>query len=322
MLFKKKRVIQESITSDIEVLERPNVKGLSLHEVVELIHKDFNEAGDALVRRTNEILAEAVPSQNELQTLSSLGFNNVPSVKFLEEQRKLVKAKHESCESTKNALRAANGKRVLTVPQLALLCNRWGLIAGNVNSFVGEVPKKNIKEIEAFHRGLSYNNREQGGFVIAATPDLIDTSLLKGMFQVKGSNVFLEKIVKDDPIVLFPVQFEYSIVDRKDIYTPTHFAIVTAWGPEANDPLIKSLILNCFMSVNSNQQRAECLKGYLVQLKSAAKPTTHATNNFHAKVLIREPIKLRRDPWFYLHKKDIQFVPRIKRLKKEVHNEY
>lgn len=162
--------------------------------------------------------------------------------------------------------------KFLTPDELVDVCKTWGLCWGKAELYKGELPEKNLQDIEKFSMGLifqSYRNGEYSEYDHQDHNDLTwdyfsekqKTRLLQGYSVAKGpifnrrrfripkfqfeilaprkdfvkgtfkKGVKIEPIVKDDPIVVTQVR-------------PGVYAIVTAWGPEAEDLRIFNEIVN------------------------------------------------------------------------------
>lgn len=157
------------------------------------------------------------------------------------------------------------------------ICNKYGLVYTHVKFFKGIVPDKNLKDLLNFkikdehrvyirleyaserdtspytsltfttrptyiHERARYStsseerdnytrNNDKNSMIIAALAKDFDLS----SFNVREQKKFGQLIpkVKEDPIVLQPVCLKQSYYGE-DIY----YAIATAWGDEASDPLV------------------------------------------------------------------------------------
>lgn len=120
-----------------------------VNKVIEQIHNDFDTAGEKLLIEAKEILSKEVDCSKG-KRLESLGFLSSKSV---------VEAKQLQSEKDKKkelatlieyySIHYPNNK-FITEDAVASICKKYGLLCADVSYYIGEVPEKNLKEIEAF----------------------------------------------------------------------------------------------------------------------------------------------------------------------------
>jgi hypothetical protein len=191
----------------------------SNNQVIELIHEEIYNAQDTLLKESNEILEKEIDDKTNFEELFKLGFSSEKSVLS---KLKLLNDKAVATKTRDNVLYYSSKylQRFITHECVEKICKKYGLLLTDVSRFIGEIPESNQKEIINFKFDYKdYNNQDTYGpainLLIIASKDQLNT---KGM-RVSGIN-----LVKDDPIVLQTVKGGYLIV--------------TAWGPESNDPNI------------------------------------------------------------------------------------
>lgn len=98
-------------------------------------------------------------------------------------------------------------KKVIPYNKFMEVCNKYGLISGTLNQYLGTIPLKNLKEYREYED--KYISKRDT--FIVATPSEFDLSIPK---------------TKIDPIIY--ERKSYDILDETHLYA----IIITAWGEE------------------------------------------------------------------------------------------
>ncbi len=210
---------------------------------VEMIHREFDTAVDLLLSKALDI-DEFKKDRHD--RLKKLGFNNIKEVKEMSAQMAESNKQRTISEYVnKYAINYPNNK-FITKELVESICKKYGLAKATVGYFIGEIPDKNLEEIEAFvlnendcikypisklhissateyygyaHDNSYYITTEKEGYKIhkesleiCAPIKDFDTTHLK----LEGTN-----LVPKDPIVLQPLAGGYIIVSK--------------WGAEGED---------------------------------------------------------------------------------------
>ena len=272
-IFKKKSqpiVEEENIISNDNIsidLSKPH----RVSDIIQEIHSTFFNESDRLLAEAKNLKPLDTNIQDQLdkaKKLIELGFVNadVTDIAAKEEKRlEIIKAENLRNNNLKDAILYFNKKypnyKFITEDSVKTICNKYNLIYGSVSKYIGEVPDKNLKEIEDFNidivdtawnhishefysrqrsslsgykpnmiEGQTYSSYgqyircSQLGFQIVAPVSKFNT---QGM---KLENFQLSKIEIPDPIVLKPVWHKsFGLA----------YLIVSAWGDEASDELVK-----------------------------------------------------------------------------------
>ncbi len=247
-------------------------------EVIEEIHDRFNLAGERLLREAKEIIAKlSIGNDAKVKTLSDFGFRNTSEVKGYQEAQ-IKKSTAETLAKTLCELSVTYpGLKFITTEETALICEKYNLVLGSVEQYTGFVPDKNVREISSFYTNYhdlttkyfrlysgwrmrdrifiskgEYNDyyasvRARTGSSYEYNPQRDDVHYgsenvslriaapLKDM-KKEGYTLVGRIFKKDipDPVVLAPISMNGL----------EFFAIVTAWGAEASDPIIQNEKLN------------------------------------------------------------------------------
>jgi hypothetical protein len=138
---KTKQVVNE-IKKSFEPIRDPQ-------EVITEIHNEFDTVTEKLLTEAKEILS-GIKDVQKGERLKSLGFNcSKPAVDAEEEIRK----RDKNMEIAKNieyySIQYPNNK-FITFEKASEICKKYGLLLGNAFFYKGDVPEKNLSEIENF----------------------------------------------------------------------------------------------------------------------------------------------------------------------------
>jgi hypothetical protein len=242
----------------------------STTELVAEIHETFNTEVDRLLEEAN-ILKPSPKVDTELinkaDRLSALGFSNTKETQLASKISNILdsvnKVNHEK-QKLKEAITYFSNKyplyKFITEESVKKICEKYNLIYGSVNKYIGTVPDKNLLEIENFkiddndelwekHSGsgrIIYTHKSEALYknkiaettmfgrhtygyltkanmeIAAPTKDFNTEGMIVSDFKL------INKIEIPDPVVLKPVIYNSS----------KYYLIVTVWGDEAGDEMI------------------------------------------------------------------------------------
>jgi hypothetical protein len=226
---------------------------------IEEIHEAFNTEVDRLLEYANVRPAPISYTDQEAKAdrLLKLGFNSssdVTKVKDIQLKRQQVAQELHDKDKLISAINYFSmhypNYKFITEASVKVLCNKYGLIYGPVSRFKGDVPAKNLEQIEKFkvkdedcvyqYRHDSWSGNPYfmlGSYAHAKANSIryqkqtLEIAAPMKDFDTTGMELKdfkLEVIPPKDPIVLCPVLHGNT----------KHFLIVTAWGPEATDELV------------------------------------------------------------------------------------
>ena len=116
---------------------------------VQEIHDAFDSASEKLLKEAEEILAK-LPDTSKGERMAKLGFHNTPDA-----------TKHSNINLEKNrADKLATqiryfqtfypNNKFITEQVVQQICNKYGLLFGDSARYIGDIPEKNLTEIENF----------------------------------------------------------------------------------------------------------------------------------------------------------------------------
>lgn len=252
---------------------------------VQEIHNEFFSAEERLLQEAKELIANPqVAKANKAERYTKLGFGSCKPVKeALELADKHLKSK-ELQKTIEYFQQHYPANKFITEPEVKRICEKYGLLLGDATNYIGDIPEKNLGEIERFklrqedfmekERGLFFWSRtveeeqrsESIGFVSSRRRQsgLSDWLSDYGMMMPRmayGVDPYPRdqaKVEKEKPAfkICAPKQdfntAGYVVTEGfKLIYDPVvlqpvkgGFLIVSAWGEEASDELVVNTKLN------------------------------------------------------------------------------
>lgn len=134
------------------------IKAKSTSELVEEIHETFYTEVDRLLKEANIKLDESPRDEmllNKAERLKSLGFGASKTVSIAKEDEYAIrkaKSENENKEHLKRAIQYFSFKypqyKFITEDSVKKICKKYNLIYGSVNRYIGDVPDKNLADIE------------------------------------------------------------------------------------------------------------------------------------------------------------------------------
>lgn len=116
---------------------------------VQEIHDAFDSASERLLKEAEEILLK-LPDTSKGERMAKLGFYSTP------EATKHSNTAHEKnrAEKLANQIRYFQtfypNNKFITEEMVENICNKYGLLFGASGRYIGDIPEKNLTEIENF----------------------------------------------------------------------------------------------------------------------------------------------------------------------------
>lgn len=247
----------------------------STKEIIEEIHDTFYTEVDRLLASANIKSSTYTEKQNLIDKssrLQSLGFGatkEVTEAKIEESRLFNIQVENKQKDELIEAINYFSFKyplyKFITEDSVKKICEKYNLVYGTVDKYIGTVPEENLQHIENFKidendecwvseerwvkmwRGVpaidyisknevktssedKYNPMSMGFLLNQYKAKLEIAAPLKdfNMTAHEVKDFKISKIEIPDPVVLQPVIFKGK----------KHYLIVTAWGDEASDELI------------------------------------------------------------------------------------
>lgn len=135
----------------------------SEEEIIAEIHASFDSAQDDLLRQAEKILSENVIPESQrakAEALRRLGFSATVDVQKLNEIDRATDKSRRLARDIVYYKQKYPFLKFLTIQELDKICTKYGLLHAQVYYYNGDVPDKNLKEIEDAQRleGSDYPN--------------------------------------------------------------------------------------------------------------------------------------------------------------------
>lgn len=115
------------------------------------IHEEFDSSTERLLSEAKEILANSDTSKiDKADRLKSIGFS---SAKTVSEAQKQVNDAAKSKELSEKIIYFKQWypfNKFINEEEVKRICKKYGLICGEASKYIGDIPEKNLSEIEAF----------------------------------------------------------------------------------------------------------------------------------------------------------------------------
>lgn len=135
-------------------------KKAKIQQIIAEIHNSFETAADRALEEAREILGLKLPvfkHKDEVTILKELGFAKTKLVvadKAQQEVLDAAKAQKRTAEQRAEVVQKWAVKypqyKFIFMDQVVAICEKYGLVCGSVDRYIGDVPKKNIHEIANF----------------------------------------------------------------------------------------------------------------------------------------------------------------------------
>jgi hypothetical protein len=236
---------------------------MSNKDLIDKVHHEFMNASDALIKEAQEIIEKASTKNVEkAKRLEALGFRNVPQVQeftVLNRQRQNFELILQSIEYYSFHYPQY---KFITKDQVTSICEKYGLVLGNVGDYMGFVPEANLQQIENFKlrpedARVSYESSlwRMGGM----GGGRVDIAMSMKYYDdnIESNDVFKQREIsriRVDMNICAPLKdmdtrnktvvnhvLVSNVPDPVVLCAVTNgYLIVTAWGDEASDELVQN----------------------------------------------------------------------------------
>lgn len=218
----------------------------------EEVHAEFETASDKILDVAKDVLQQSANKMAD--RLKALGFGKSRIVR--EEGAKAKKIEGFQLLRDFVARYKKYGKKFIRRDDAIKIAEKYNLVLGPVTSYIGNVPEENLTEIENFL--LDFNKKKDGawGFKDQWGEFSNRGFLTKEEGDHWGPSVGMKPTPNDRIMIVAPANefdshdtFGHKMVKRGSVLVQDPvvlmpciggYLIVTAWGPEAEDPLVKT----------------------------------------------------------------------------------
>lgn len=239
--------------------KKPSVA--TMNATIEKIHSEFDSASDKLLKEAKEIILNN-KSANKGDRLKSLGFSNAAPVAQSVENGQ----KQELASLIEYYQMWYPHNKFITEAAVKQICEKYGLVFGDATYYRGDVPEKNLLEMENFKLRIEEKERRTN------VDDYYQRQAFMGMAQSQRglSNIgeirrqptypppteITERFIQLPFKICAPEKdFDTRFMVKKDGYKLEYdpivlqpvkggYLIVTKWGLEASDEIVTNPISN------------------------------------------------------------------------------
>ncbi len=210
----------------------------------EMIKRDFDRASDVIVETLKHTSHdEHSRMRKKAARLKSLGFSKTSEVR-----------EYNIMEDALKSIREFSPYRFITEEAVESICKKYGLLFGSSSRYLGEIPEKNLIEIEKFE---SYQEQKDKKYPKPRDHRSwheeihnVPRGVWAPRFETDGFLTRLREVMAPKYHIAAPVNMMehtadelkegYKIVDDPIVFksVPGGYLIITAWGSEAKDPVI------------------------------------------------------------------------------------
>jgi hypothetical protein len=116
-------------------------------QIIADIHNDFDSASERLLQGAKEIV---IADNNKGDRLKRIGFSNAKPVKEVEELREAQHKNQELAERVAYFSQWYPHNKFITEEAVQGICEKYGLVFASAEYYKGDVPEKNLLEMEHF----------------------------------------------------------------------------------------------------------------------------------------------------------------------------
>lgn len=125
------------------------LKFKSTKKVIEQIHSEFDSASERLLREAKTILSKPLEDE-KANKLEKLGFRSASAVKKADAHRTLAKQNSEVMKLVEYYNIHYPNNKFITAEIVKEICKKYNLVCATVDRYIGDVPMKNVLEMERF----------------------------------------------------------------------------------------------------------------------------------------------------------------------------
>lgn len=230
----------------------PAVAKKSVEQIIAEIHAEFDSASERILAESNNVPSTIIEKGDRLR---NLGFSSAKPVVESHAEKVRQFQTQELAINVKYFKQWYPHNKFITREAVIEICKKYSLVFGDVRLYRGDVPEKNLAEMENFRLRLEDYQEETRGA-------LGDTFVEPRSFYERWNSLVSrtnesEKVKPAFKICAPESDFEtqrMQIVNHEITYSipdpivlqPVKggFLIVTKWGLEASDDLVKNEIMN------------------------------------------------------------------------------
>jgi hypothetical protein len=117
-------------------------------KIVEKIHNEIDTAQERLLQEAKRIIETNKPDDNKVERLKAVGFTSAAPVVKHDSASKILVEGFRQAKLIEYYKQNYPFQKFLTESELNRICEKYGLVYAPVNRYLGDVPEKNLRDIE------------------------------------------------------------------------------------------------------------------------------------------------------------------------------
>lgn len=253
----------------------------STNEIIQEIHETFYTEVNRLLDQAKVSVSNETTKQELIEKckrLKALGFTNTKEVKEAQIEINRLNEISQINESKDKLVRAINyfsvkypNYKFITEESVKKICEKYNLVYGSVDRYIGTVPDKNLKQIEEFKISdddicafilerdfMGFRNMKDAKFLSKTEQDKIRTHLYNNRLDSRFLNRYYHVEYGTCPLEIAAPLSDFDMTQAEvqnfkisDIHIPDpvvlqpvifegvkHYLCVSCWGLEASDELV------------------------------------------------------------------------------------
>lgn len=116
----------------------------------EVIHQEFYSAGEKALQEAKDILAKPSPDDSRAKRMMKLGFGTTKDCREVKDHEQLRGKSKELIQTILYFQSHYPNNKFITPEAVKEICAKYSLLLGDANNYHGEIPEKNLVDIENF----------------------------------------------------------------------------------------------------------------------------------------------------------------------------
>lgn len=225
-------------------------RAVNPQKVIQQIHNEFDTAGDRLLKQAESILSKSTDT-SKAERLKKLGFASAGPVSRANTYKDQKEKSYALAQRIEYFRTYYPNNKFITQEMVKTICTKYGLVCGSIALYLGDVPLKNIEEMEAFKLREEDFSRFKCGMLFN---HWLGTKPFWGYTKRDGQTPYhcpKEKMehTEQEPFEICAPEKDFNTagMSKRDVFLVPDpivlqpvdggFLIVSKWGLEASDEL-------------------------------------------------------------------------------------
>lgn len=283
------KLFEKTSKNEVEIIKpKVGLKDKTTVKIIEEIHESFFTEVDKLsatAKISNSLDTNKQALLDKCKRLKALGFMNAKEVKEAEIEIERLNRLQKENEEKRELIEAINffsitypTYKFITEDSVNKICQKYGLVYGEISRYLGTVPDKNLKHIEQFnvhdnhecyftetvYSGFDMQDTSTGKKYITKEQNEIISRRYENANYKSTSSIYNREINLKCPLEIAAsikdfdmkgMEVKNNKIQKIEIPDPVvlkpvifknkkYYLIVTAWGIEASDEIVINQQMN------------------------------------------------------------------------------